>query len=631
MEGGTPPAAQAQQAEEPAGYTSFNLDHQLSAPWPTPPASTSHGKDSGFGSARSGGTARTAASSPPAWEIKTDSETYVEQLGASVPGLRADPASIAHADEVASCPRLCSPFPATAERKLAKAKQGGKGISAQTGSNARARLSTRSEEEDETAGPEDVHEDDLPDDDEQTCLLYDAAQQQRRMARHLSELHHAEAAAASAAAVGSPRIRSRSGSPAPAITVIPEAGGHANVEASKGDVEHDEEEEDDEDGDDESDVSPIIGRMRRDTNVSEARIQFSNVVRIAGGMRTHRSPSSTSWQTRGRRSSTPSGVPQHPSHSRAASFASSTAGPSASASRGSGMQTPGDPHSPTPSVSGQQTYLGSIAMRPNISRPGSFLSSEMSRASTPNSLYAPLLQPSATAPSPGRAWYLTFDDDGTPTDARRKLRDDGTLTYREMVRKQMKEAKRRKRKEKREKQERRRKAQEARLALTQGGEGEVQAGSAGYRAGPDERAESMNGRSAKRRNKKEQAGTWDFCTGLCFPTSRRRKRRSNVGSDSGTGTDGDSESSSGGSDSDSGCDSVDSATLDRLLSETSGNGDDLESGQVRAVSNSTEQGRRHRKGEMEVLFGQAPRRWFRLSYWLHRFGRMCGGRKTDED
>ena len=292
------------------------------------------------------------------------------------------------------------------------------------------------------------------------------------------------------------------------------------------------------------------------------------------------------------------------------------------------MHTPSHSQSPTPSVSGQQTYLGSIAMRPNLSRPGSFLSSEMSRASTPNSLYAPLLQPSATAPSPGRAWYLTFDDDGTPIDARRKLRDDGTLTYREMVRKQMKEAKRKKRKEKREKQERRRKAQEARLALAQGGEGEVQAGSAGSRAGHGEGAESMNGRSAKRRSKKAQAGTWDFCSGLCFPTSRRRRRRSTIGSDSGTGTDGDSESSSGGSDSDSGCDSVDSATLDRLLSES---GDDLEGGQVHAVSTTTEQGRRHRKGEMEVLFGQAPRRWFRLSYWLHRFGSMCGGRKTDED
>ena len=77
----------------------------------------------------------------------------------------------------------------------------------------------------------------------------------------------------------------------------------------------------------------------------------------------------------------------------------------------------------TPDAPDLLSTLASEHMSLSHSRAASFRS-EISRASTPASLYAPLLLPSKTAPSPSRIFYLTFNRPG------------GESTYRELVQRQ---------------------------------------------------------------------------------------------------------------------------------------------------------------------------------------------------
>ena len=121
------------------------------------------------------------------------------------------------------------------------------------------------------------------------------------------------------------------------------------------------------------------------------RITFSDTVRISGGVR-----SSTTEIRDARRSS---GSGRSLVHHHASPYVD---GPVASVST---------------SMSANSSHA------PSLSRAASYRS-EVSRASTPASLYAPLLMPSKTAPSPSRTFYLTFS------------RPSGVTTYRELVKRQ---------------------------------------------------------------------------------------------------------------------------------------------------------------------------------------------------
>lgn len=215
---------------------------------------------------------------------------------------------------------------------------------------------------------------------ETTCLLYDARQQQKQRDRLLSAstdhiLHEA--------------------SPAHITTIRNDSPGPASRRSSiNSDVRR-------------PSIEPILEYSIPPASAS-SRIHFSDSVRISGGIKSKR-------------------------EKRRISAASVFASPSAAADTDENTiaSTSKLDDSPPPAGNHFSTERGSFS-RNNIgrvSRAASFLSEDgnttgRSRASTPASIYAPLLLPSKTAPSPSRHFYLTFQ------------RDNGQATYRELVRQQ---------------------------------------------------------------------------------------------------------------------------------------------------------------------------------------------------
>ena len=497
-------------------------------------ASTSAGQDSGYGvSQRSSGGAAGGAGGPD-WEIQTDAERYVKSLGEQLLFIGSQMCGML----MYSC----------AERKLAK-KKAGKRSTAAVKTGASLTLSDNDEEA-SNDGDNGVHEDDVVDDNETTCLLYDAARQHRAVQRARQE---------SIDFNSSPQQRSRSSSPAPAIHVGSYDDG-------------------DEGGSFLASSTPSSSRrpsgdttfnQQQQAHPSASRnIQFSDLVRISGGIRSS-AEKERRQQRHQRRTSSPhrrGSLPSSVTPSRSRSR-SSLSGPS-------GSVTPIYSSSPTgnflpPTGETFLVHHPSPAKPGLSSRPGSFRS-EISRASTPASLYAPLSQPSITAPSPTRAFYLTIK------------RGDGQVSYREMVKKQLKEAKASKKRQRRQ----RRAAAAARERDFKGSEGD------------DERTQLVS-KPGKGKNK---GSNW-----LCACFGRRRRSRGSRACAHEDGEDSDASASSG---EDTGFEESDL--------------EDLDPGSVRA-------GMRKTKSEMEVLFGRAPWRWLKLNYWRYRLSRSGRGEGLDED
>lgn len=164
-----------------------------------------------------------------------------------------------------------------------------------------------------------------------------------------------------------------------------------------------------------------------DGNSSNGRISFADNVRICGGIRS----AEDEQKERSRRMS----IRSTKSTTMLESMFTAT---SPVFYHGVGMGRPSHMGSKQPQPQFPVTFNVRRGSGPN-SRPGSFYGSDYddastvgmhtSRASTPASLYAPLLLPSKTAPSPSRTFYLTF----------------GGGTYRDLVRKQLEKVEARKR------------------------------------------------------------------------------------------------------------------------------------------------------------------------------------------
>lgn len=250
----------------------------------------------------------------------------------------------------------------------------------------------------------------------------------------------------------------------------------------------------------------------------------------------------------------------------------------------------GRPHSLSFGQSSQQQQplmamsATSSSRRPSsnpLSRSGSIFGSDMddastagmyiSRASTPASLYAPLLMPSKTAPSPSRTFYLTYG-----------ASKDGQTTYRELVRKQLE-------------------AREAR---------------------------------ARAKRRKESRRWWaNFVT--CGWHGRRRKRLRRMAEESGererlvcttTTTDEEEE------DEDEEDEREQTALLRDLEAqlaareEEQGRGglasaEEADARDEGAYRSSGDASRPRFKSEVQVMFGSAPCRWMRWDYWVYKCSR----------
>lgn len=396
-----------------------------------------------------------------------------------------------------------------AERKLDKATATAR---ATTSSKEPGRLQLHYEDDeddqlgDDMAGvqAEQEEEEGRPDDSETACLLYEAEQELQRTRQESVDSH------------ASPRTRSRSNSPAPNHLdqldqeYAPSTQGTPTAYTRRG-----------------QSVGPP----------ASSRIHFSDLVRISGGIRSSAEKARRN-RSRERRSVSPF-ASSAAAMGRRSSLGSVSSSPPVSSPLVPGGRTRSSlsgPSSTSESASSEVPVLYQPTPRRPTSRPASFRS-EVSRASTPASLYAPLLQPSATAPSPTRPFYLTLGK-----------REDGEISYREMV--------------KRQTRQRRSKGKNV-----------------------HERSALLDGRAGKR---KRGAWSWLCC---CFARSRGQDEES----DSASSSEADSDSDVG-----------------------------LEARQ-------RPRSRPAHKSEMQVLFGSAPWRWFRGSYWRYRLRRGDGTGLDDEE
>lgn len=365
---------------------------------------------------------------------------------------------------------------------------------------------------------------------ETTCLLYDARQQQKERDRFLREEAANDPVLPEPIFRTSGRANSRNRSPASSFRSS--SFGSTTGQSSK---------------------QPILKHSTPQGGVS-ARIQFSDSVRISGGIKSKRDK---------RRISTSSIFAQAPHYiERDNGIVSSTSGLDQSPS-------PSAAHFGTPRGSFSRTSVG------RISRAASFLSEDgtttgRSRASTPTSIYAPLLLPSKTAPSPSRHFYLTFQ------------RDNGQATYRELVRRQN---------EGKKKQGARRRGRPKNRRSTKSWNGNNDEGDL-----VDSDVDDEVGGDSDTDSETRFSSGW--CFGLAFWTcglrracrrrSRRRRRARNGHNDN----------------------DVERGDVSQVEETgTASISDDEES-----VSNE----RQENKSEMEVIFGSRPWRYLKAGYWMYR-------------
>lgn len=384
-------------------------------------------------------------------------------------------------------------------------------------------------DEDETEHSSRYAEDPPTMSSETTCLLYDARLQQEERERYLQEADSESGRAQSHSGTRSgDRSAAKNSSPAPKSresSLIKRPTGEAAVQ-----------------------LRPEHSTQQ---GISPSRIQFNDSVRISGGIRSKR----------GRRRLSASSIFTPPPH--AVERSSNT---------GETSETFEPDHSPPPQHVQIGTPRGSFSRNSGrISRAASFLSEDgtaagRSRASTPASIYAPLLLPSKTAPSPSRHFYLTFK------------REDGQATYRELVRQQTD----RKRKRNARWQGRTRDKHLSHI-YSQNNRNDMD-----ETAGSDEDSDDGG-----------YCGS-GCCSDLAFWTcgiSRLIRRRSSQ-------KPGSSEDRS---DFDRDLDNHDAPSIDTDSLET-GNDSDF-------VSN----GRQERKSEMQAIFGRRPWRYLKSGYWMYRF------------
>lgn len=292
------------------------------------------------------------------------------------------------------------------------------------------------------------------------------------------------------------------------------------------------------------------------------RIHFSDSVRISGGVRSERG-------RRGRKSITASSVFQVPDNA--------THDMPSHSAEVSPMKPSSNRGSPRGSVSRNFDRVTSL------SRPASFVSEEgRSRASTPASIYAPLLAPSKSAPSPRRHFYLTFQ------------RDDGQATYRELVRRQSLEVRRKRR----EHRQRRRSAagRQAWYGRSKGGQGEDL----------DSEDQTTQDESDDFESDSDDGGGFGCLCGLRSWTcglsrvwrnrGRRQRRPSFRGS------------------------RANNPERDSMREEWDS-----------ASEDSYQDGRPEHKSEVNVLFGQRPWRYFDRHYWMFRWRELSRRTPVEED
>lgn len=256
---------------------------------------------------------------------------------------------------------------------------------------------------------------------ETTCLLYDAHQQQKEHERMLRRDEVEDSS------LPSSKQQAKTFLLPSDISISPKNSPGLNSRRSSVDSSTE--------GQAATSIQPIIGAAPTtpDQTVS-SRIHFSDSVRISGGIKSKSKRSSSDTKTRRRISA--SSVFSVPPNAYTLNDANGHDGPVPSSSSLVIVdQSPPPPPTVLPSSCasslGARTPRGSFSLSTSgrVSRAASFLSEDgtatgRSRASTPASIYAPLLLPSKTAPSPSRHFYLTF------------TRDNGQATYRELVRRQ---------------------------------------------------------------------------------------------------------------------------------------------------------------------------------------------------
>lgn len=304
--------------------------------------------------------------------------------------------------------------------------------------------------------------------------------------------------------------------------------------------------------------SSILGHQTPAPSALASRIHFSNSVRISGGSKSHRKHRAVSVSS----VSAQQGAPPSPGASQVSHHSSPTSSSRLDTPRGSFSR-------------GHERVA-------SLSRPASFVSEDgnttgRSRASTPASIYAPLLLPSKTAPSPSRRFYLTFQ------------RDNGQATYRELVRRQEMS-----RKQKR-KIHRGRERDRLRGTSSNG----ASSSRIGRHGGTYDNGSSEDESSDSNDNSDTgDFGSGWFC-GMAFWTcglnrafrhwARRRRRH---------------------------------ARLKMLAEEANayedGEGRPSASSDTGSEYSNVSGGREEHKTELEVLFGQSPWRYLKLNYWLYR-------------
>lgn len=379
---------------------------------------------------------------------------------------------------------------------------------------------------------------------ETTCLLYDARQQQKEYKRYLLEQEQSEQPASAINDHEDPstdRLASRADSP---VRKSRKSSPDSPAQSPS--------------------MPPILDSLTRQGTLP-ARIQFNDSVRISGGIRSKRDK---------RRVSTSSIFTTEP--------------PSTDRSEHKDIRQDIDGPDPSPPPQHVQvsTPRGSFSRGSGrISRAASFLSEDgtatgRSRASTPASIYAPLLLPSKTAPSPSRRFYLTFK------------RDDGQATYRELVRQQTE----RKRKKKISHRRGRQRTKASKKPYYGTDEQDDLYNDDDYDTGEDSDEEG-------------QFGSGWYC-GVSFWTCgidrlfRRRRERLQEGNlrthrhdiEGGNQTDVDDQHVSTTAATSSAPDTDSDSELD-------------------------DNGIQESKSEMQVMFGSKPWRYLKLDYWMYRFRR----------
>ncbi|KAK9899725.1 hypothetical protein P389DRAFT_164792 [Cystobasidium minutum MCA 4210] len=379
---------------------------------------------------------------------------------------------------------------------------------------------------------------------ETTCLLYDARQQQKEHERLMREDRNKQAVQEHFAP---PHSRERSGS---ARSSLGQSSRRSSIDSTPA----------------RPSIQPIL-EQTTPQQASSSRIHFSDSVRISGGIKSKRD--------KRRVSASNVFVP-------AASNAYGTFDTNGNAA----ASTSNLDYSPPPAIlgNGVRTPRGSFSrssVSGRMSRAASFLSEDgtttgRSRASTPASIYAPLLLPSKTAPSPSRHFYLTFK------------RDDGQVTYRELVRQQ---------------NARKNKAKRRRGRTRRQGSLASELGS-----GEDDESDEDS-------DNEDQFGHGWYC-GLAFWTcgiSRLfRRRRAGYTPRSVDPKTAQTDAEGGAAD-----------HVNGTSSPSRRNSDDDE-------EQSTTPLREH-KSEMEVLFGSKPWRYTKVHYWLHRLRELRSHSRDDPD